>query len=217
VHRPAGARHPPLHRRQESFTLGNLNLRYGLTGSLEVQLGWNGFAFQRSRDSSGAISRRSGGGDARIALRQSLSHPDGDGFSLALMPYVSLPTGRVPFGSGGWGAGMLVPVSYSLPQGLHADFTGEVDAAPNQGGGGRHLAYSGVAGLDVDLSKPLTATFEVAAKRDEDPSGASTQWLGSASLAWRRGRNLQFDAGAVAGLNGAAPDLELYVGVSRRF
>jgi hypothetical protein len=60
-------------------------------------------------------------------------------------------------------------------------------------------------------------TAELEADRDDDPSGHSTQELAGLSFGWTPGHNFQLDAGANVGLNHAAPDLEFYAGIVRRF
>lgn len=200
----------------DDIATGDLLLRYGLTGSLEVQLGWT--AYTRSRARTGNIvDTVDGVGDVFVALRQNLHNPDGAGFSIALMPYATLPVGSHGIGAGDWGAGLIVPVSYELGGGLSVDFTGEADAAVDSDGNGRHFAYSGVIGLDVDVSDVVGATAELSAARDEDPSGHSTELLGGISLAWTPNDALQLDAGVNLGLNRDAPDVELYLGIARRF
>src|SRR3569623_725998 len=161
--------------RTDDFVFGDLLLRYGLTDSLEAQIHWTGLGIERVRGPGGAVGRRTGIGDTSLALRQNLVHPDGSGFSAAIMPVVTLPTGTGPLRSGTWGASLLVPVSWQLPHGLQLDFTGEVDAAPDQDGSGRHLAYGGVAGLDIGLGGDVTGTLELAASRGQAPAGASDQ------------------------------------------
>jgi hypothetical protein len=111
---------------------------------------------------------------------------------------------------------MLVPLSYELGKGVQLGFTGKMEAAADEDRDGRHLAYGGVVGLSVELSDALDATFEIEADREEDPSGHSTQWLAGISAGWMANDNLQLDAGANIGLH-EAPDVELYLGVSRRF
>jgi hypothetical protein len=202
--------------RTDTLVLGDLLVRYGLTDNLEMQLGWTSFGTVRER-MDGSVSRASGTGDVTLALRRNLIHPDGSGFSAALMPYVSLPTGGRAIGAGDWSAGLLVPLSYSLPHGLSLDFTGRVEAAADGDRHGRHLAYGGIAGLDVSLPHDVTATAELSAQRDEDPGGRSTQLIGGLSLAWMVRPDLQLDAGANAGLAGGAPDAELYFGIAHRF
>jgi hypothetical protein len=202
--------------RTETWLLGDLLVRYGLTDHLEMQLGWTSFGTVRQR-SGGSVSHMSGTGDVTVSLRQNLIHPDGKGVSAALMPYAKLPTGGRAIGAGDWSAGLLVPLSYELPHGLTLDFTGRIEAAADADRHGRHLAYGGIVGLDAELSQDVTATFEVSAQRDEDPGGRSTPLVGAVSLAWMARPDLQFDAGANAGLAGGAPDVELYVGVAKRF
>jgi hypothetical protein len=203
--------------RTDDLNFGSMLIRYGLGKSLEAQVGWTAAGVQRMRDPAGRVSRQSGTGDLLFALKQNLTHPDGSGFSLALLPFVTLPTGTGPLRTGIWGAGLVVPMSYQLPHGLQLAFTGEADATPNSDGQGRHFAYDGVLGLNVDLGKQVGATFELAAYRDEDPAGSSSRLIGAASLAWKPRPNLQLDSGISVGLAGQAPDLELSLGVSRRF
>jgi hypothetical protein len=203
--------------RTDTIEAGQLLVRVGLTDSLEAQLGWTAFGHVRARDrSTGSVDHASGIGDLTVALRQNLKNPDGSGFSLAVMPYATFPTGGRAIGAGEWSAGLLVPLSYDLGKGVQLGLTGKVEAAADEDRDGRHLAYGGVAGLSAELSDALGATFEIAANRDEDPAGHSTEWLAGISAGWMANDDLQFDAGANIGLH-EAPDVELYVGVSRRF
>lgn len=204
--------------RTDTIEAGQLLVRIGLTDSLEGQIGWTAFGHVRVRDRvTGAAAAASGVGDLSIALRQNLVNPDGSGFSLAAMPFATLPTGNDVLGAGDWTAGLLVPVSYDLGSGVQLGLTAQVEAAADEDRSGRHLAYGGVAGVSLPLSDAVGATFEIAARRDEDPSGHATEWLAGLSAGWMADEDLQLDAGANLGLSAAAPDLQLYIGVSRRF
>lgn len=205
-------------QRTDSFTFGDLLIRYGLTSNTEIQLGWTALGAVRTRDrASGAVTHGSGAGDMTVAVRRNLSHPDGSGFAAAIMPYASLPTGGTTLGAGDWGAGLIVPLSYSLNDTLGLSLTPEVDAAVDGDRHGRHLAYGSAVGLSAALAKSLTSALEFQAVRDQDPAGHATQALASLSFAWQPRQNLQLDMGAVAGLNHASPDVELYMGIARRF
>lgn len=204
--------------RVDSWTLGDLLLRYGVTDNLEVQAGWTAFGAVRTRDRiTGSIDHIAGIGDVTLAVRSNLSHPDGSGFSAAVMPYLTLPTGGVAIGVGDWAAGLIVPLSYSLNDTFGIALTPEVDAAADEDRRGRHLAYGSVIGLSATLTKAMSSALEFQAMRDEDPRGHATEALASLSFAWQPKDDLQFDAGAVVGLNEASPDVELYVGIARRF
>jgi hypothetical protein len=205
-------------QRTDSWTLGDLLLRYGVADHAEVQLGWTALGAVRTHDRlAGTIDHASGTGDVSVAIRRNLAHPDGSGFAVALMPYATLPIGGATIGAGDWGAGLIVPLSYSLSDSIGVSLTPEVDAAVDGDRHGRHLAYGSAVGLSAALAKSLTGTLEFQGIRDQDPGGHATQALASVSLAWQPRDNLQLDTGVVAGLNAASPDLELYLGIARRF
>ncbi|WP_448664561.1 transporter [Sphingomonas sp. CJ20] len=204
--------------RVDTVVAGDALVRAGLTETLEAQIGWTGFGTVRTRDRvTGAVERRSGTGDVTLALRRNLSNPDGSGFSLAVMPYATLPTGGRAIGAGDWSTGLIVPVSYSLTETISVAATPSIAAEANESGTGRHAAYGSVLGIEWDISKKVSTTLEVQATRDDDPEGRTTQTLASLSFAWQPRDGLQFDMGAVAGLNHDSPDVELYCGIARRF
>ena len=202
--------------RTDTVLIGDSSVRIGLTDSIEAQIGWTPLGIVRER-SGGLVDRATRSGDATLGLKANLLHPDGSGLSIAVQPFVTLPVGRAPVGAGDWGGGVVVPVTYDLSKTVNLEITPEVDAAVDQDGRGRHLAYSGVVGLGIALNDQVTFTVEDQLVRDEDPSGGTTQDLASVSLAWMARKNLQLDLGAVAGLDRAAPDVELYAGIARRF
>lgn len=204
--------------RTDTILAGDTLLRFGLTDSLEGQVGWTAFGHERTRDfASGALDKASRVGDVTLALRQNLRNPDGSGFSLAVMPYATLPVGRRPIGAGDWGAGLRVPISVEINDTLSLTATPEVDAAVDEDGHGRHPAYGSVAGLGFDFGEHLSAAAEVSLMRDRDPSGHETEVLAGLSAGWQPSDDMQFDLGVNLGLNHQSPDREIYVGVSRRF
>jgi opacity protein-like surface antigen len=204
-------------RRTDSWAFGDALLRAGLTSSLEVQVGWTMLGHVRERDrTTGETARLTRTGDVTLALRQNLRNPDGSGFSVAAMPYVTLPLGGAGVGAGDWGAGLIVPVSFELGA-LSVGLTPHVDAAVDADGDGRHLAFGSVAGLGFDLSDTVSAAVEVSFSRDRDPAGRATEWLAGFSAGWQPGADSQWDAGVNVGLNRDSPDLQLYAGYARRF
>jgi hypothetical protein len=205
-------------QRSDTLIAGDLLVRHGVTPNLEVQVGWTAFGTVRTRDkATGTVTRSSGVGDVTLAARYNLSNPDGSGFSAAIMPYATLPTGGDAIGAGDWGAGLILPISYSLSDTIGIALTPAIDAAVDGDRNGRHLAYGSVIGLSAALSNSVSGALEVQMTRDEDPAGHTTQALAGLSFAWVTGDELQIDAGAVAGLNAASPDIELYLGITRRF
>lgn len=205
-------------QRSDTLIAGDLLLRHGVTANLEIQAGWTAFGTVRTRDKmTGVVTRSSGIGDVTLAARYNVSNPDGSGFSAAIMPYATLPTGGDAIGAGDWGAGLILPISYSLSDTIGIALTPAVDAAVDGDRNGRHLAYGSVIGLSAALSDTVSAALEAQMTRDEDPAGHTTQALASLSFAWVSKDRLQIDAGAVAGLNADSPDLQVYLGITRRF
>jgi hypothetical protein len=204
--------------RVDTIVAGDALARIGLTEHLEAQIGWTSYGHVRTRDrTTDAVDRASGTGDVTLTLLRNLQNPDGSGVSIALMPFATLPVGGGAIGAGDWGAGLRAPFSVELGAGVALALTPEVDAAVDQDGSGRHLAYGSVAGLDLDLSDSVSGTAELSAFRDDDPSGHATQMLAGLSLGWQPSDDLQLDIGANLGLNHDSPDTQLYIGVARRF
>ena len=201
--------------RTDTLATGQALVRIGLADSTEVQIGWTAYGHVRTRDrASGATTRVGGIGDVTLALRRSLGPANGP---IAIQPYVTLPTGGDAIGTGDWSAGVLLPIALPLGKGVQLALTPQVAAAVDSDGAGRHLAFGSAIGISTPLTPSLSGAIEASVARDDDPTGASTTALASASLACMVAPNTQLDVGSVAGLNAASPDIELYIGISRRF
>jgi hypothetical protein len=204
--------------RTDTILSADISARYGIGDNTEIRLGLTSYGHVRTRDrATGAVSKVSGIGDVTVGLKQNLASPSGDGFSVALLPYATLPTGKTGVGAGAWGAGLLIPLSYDLTEKLTLEMTPEVDAAVDSDGQGRHAAYGSAAGLGVKLSQKWNMSAEAQVIRDRDPAGHRTLALAGAYVAYQPKDRVQLDLGAQAGLNRASPDVELYFGVSEKF
>lgn len=202
--------------RSDEVDAGDLLVRVGIADHAELQVGWTMYGWTRER-AGAAVSRDHGAGDLFVALRRNLLRPDGAGTTVAIMPYATFPTGGQAIGAGTWSAGLEVPFGFELSDAVSLEFAPRVEAAADADRHGRHLSFGSVAGVAVTFSPAWNMTAELAATRDDDPSGHSTQELAGLSFGWTPGHNFQLDAGTNVGLNRAAPDLELYAGVTRRF
>lgn len=148
----------------DTVTAGEALLRVGLTPSTEVQVGWTALGHVRERDTvAGTAVGRTGTGDVTLALRRNLRNPDGSGFSLAVMPYASLPVGGRALGAGDWGAGLLIPASVEAGA-VSLSLTPHVDAAVDADGNGRHLAYGAVAGTGFAASDAVSIAAELSSR-----------------------------------------------------
>lgn len=202
--------------RSDTLSLGTTQVRVGLTNQVEAQVTWSPFVRQRDR-MAGVVDAANGVGDARLGLKANLRAPDGQGLSMAVLPYIAVPIGRQPLGDGTWSTGLLVPVTYDVSDALNLQFTSEVDAAADRDGRSRHLAYSGIAGIDIDLTKSVDIELELSVARDDDPVEPATMTRAGLSVGWKVRRDLQLDLGGAAGLNHDTADARLYAGIARRF
>lgn len=199
--------------REDRVVSADFLARFGIGRDSEIQLGWTAFGHDRTRDkASGRIDTVNGTGDVTIALREHLTGEEGKPFSAGLQPFVTAPTGRYPVGAGTWSTGVIAPVQYDLTKALAIDFTAEADAAANESSRGRHLAYSGIAGLRYKLTDAVNLYAELQVEQDNDPEGHETHALAALSTAWRPTKRLQFDVLAIAGLNRDSPDIRVVTG-----
>jgi len=198
---------------REDLIRSEVTARIGLTRNSEAQIGWTPLGTLRTRDlASGAVTRDTGAGDVTLGWRRALSHPDGKKLSSAVQPYVTLPVGQHEIGAGDWSAGMVLPVMWRIDKKWSVDFTGQVAAAVDQDGHGRHLDATGVFGIGYALTDSVTANAEVSVERDQDPAEHVVRTLAAASLAWKLTKRTQLDLLAVAGLNHHAPDARVALG-----
>jgi len=193
------------------------HLRLGLTNTLEAGVSFVPFSDVSVRDALGRTTAH-GIGDTVFNLKLSLKNPGGDGPSVAILPFVSLPTAQRHLGAGGFQGGLIVPVALDLPAGFSLGLDPEVDAVRN-GRGGVRPAYVMALALAHGLGGGMTGGVELWGSETRDAGRWSRQATADATLAWIPAKrpSLQLDAGVNLGLNRQTPDVEAYAGISRRF
>jgi hypothetical protein len=204
--------------RTDTLLAGDLALRLGVATHAELRLAWTPWGHVRTRDkATGQVTTQSGTGDVTLGIKRNLVSPSGDGFSLALLPSVTLPTGGAAIGAGDWAAGLQAPTSFPLAGPVSFAVTPEIDAAVDGDRHGRHLAYGSAAGFSITATKALAFAIEADVMRDEDPAGASTSAAAGIAADYKLGDNVQIDLAGEFGLNHATPGLRIYTGIARRF
>lgn len=197
--------------RRDAFLFGDILLRTGLDDRTEIQVGAALVGHIRDR-SSGRGDRTTSIGDVRLGVRRNLLNPDGDGLSIAVEPFVVAPIGERPVGDGDWSGGVALPVSYELADRWDLGFTGELAAAADEDGDGRHASALGIVGLGYAVTDQVGVVAELSLGRDEDPAGATTEAVAALSAGWRPRPTLQWDVLAAIGLNRSSPDIRIALG-----
>ena len=196
----------------EAGVYGAANVKYGVNSRLDLELNIVPVVTQRASGSA----MTSGFGD--LTFRAKFAMIDGD-VAVSLAPFLKAPTARRPLGNGAVEGGLVVPVGVALPDGASLTFNPEIDALHDGAGNGAHAAYALSGAIGRNFGPELTGAVELWAARNDDPAGRLTQASFDLGLAWipLKDQNLQFDAGANFGLTRDTPDVNVYVGVSRRF
>jgi hypothetical protein len=191
-------------------------VKYGASDTVDIEASMALYQSVRVHDALGSQTD-SGVGDLLLHAKWNPAGGGGETFTWILDPFVKLPTASRGLGNGAVEAGLLVPLAYEFGGGWALDSTPEADLLLNEAGSGYHAAIVNVIGLGRDIAGGFNLGMEVWTSQNFDPAGTVSQYSFGPDLAWQPNPNSQFDGGFAVGLNRQTPDLELYVGFSRRF
>lgn len=202
--------------RAETLTVAPFNFKYGLDDRTDVQLVVEPYLRQTVTDrATGRRDRIDGFGDVTVRLKRNLWGNDGGATALAVMPFVRLPTSRDGLGSGAAEFGLIVPLAVSVADGLGLRLMTQVDLV-REAGNGYTPSFINSATVAFDLTERLGLYTEVFTERSTE-QGAEWVVTGDVGLTYALSDNIQLDTGVNIGLTDAADDLNLFIGVSRRF
>ena len=202
--------------RDTSLVIGETTVKYGLTGSTDIEVDVTPWQRATSR-LDGFHDSASGIGDVRLIAKQRLSGADAP-VQLIAMPFVKIPTANHALGNGKWEGGLLFPIAYSIPKTpLSIGLTPEADWVADADGHGHHAAMEQVVTVGWQATDKLNLSAEIWGGWDWDPSGTTRQASADGAVAYLLNKDVQLDVGANFGLNRVTPDVELYGGVSMRF
>jgi hypothetical protein len=193
---------------------GALLAKYGVSDSWDVEAGMALYQFQRVHNASGTVTA-SGVGDLFLHAKYNPLMTDGP-FALVVDPFLKLPTASGGLGNGVGEGGLVAPMSYDLGAGWSLAMTPEADVLLNAAGSGHHANLADVIGLGRSFG-PLSLGAEIWTDQNLDPAGSVSQYSFDLDAAYLASNDTQLDCGVNFGLDRATPDLEIYLGVSRRF
>lgn len=206
--------------RADTVLVGDTLIRYGVGGKTELRFGWTPYGFERARHADGSVERNGRVGDATVGVKTSIVERTGDtGLAMSIIATALLPVGRRPIGAGDWGAAFQLPVTYRASDKVSLQVTPLLAAAVDDDGRGRHSLYGSAVEIEYSLSEAVKADVSAQKMRDDDPDPTvrGSPALSSVALSWQPSHNMQLDLGTNVGLNRAAPDIEVFAGVSHRF
>lgn len=203
--------------RTETIGVAPVNLKLGLTGRTDLQLLIDPYIRQIVTDhTTGARDRIAGFGDVTLRLKRNLWGNDGGATALALMPFVKLPTASNGIGNGAVEFGLIVPLAIGVSERIGIGLMTEVDILEQLDGRGYAPTFINSATVAFGLTDRLGLYTELFAERSTE-RGARWNVTGDVGLTYAISDNIQLDGGVNLGLTDAADDLNLFVGLSRRF
>jgi hypothetical protein len=155
-------------------------------------------------------------GDVLVRYKHRLTREE-TSVSVAVIPFVKLPTASTGLGNGEVEGGLAVPIAFPLRGPLTMTLGPEADVLADADGIGRHLALVNLINLSLPVGQGWALAGELWTNINFDPAGTVTQASADAAVTYIVSKNLQLDAGANLGLNANTPKVELYAGVALRF
>ncbi len=199
--------------RTESFTAAPLNFKLGLLDDTDLQVVLQPYLHERTEDALAAsVVTDQGFGDVTLRLKHNLWGNDGGETALALMPFITLPTGAAGLSSEHLEGGIIVPFSLALPDDFELGLMAEVDFLHSGGEGATVFLHTAVLGREiVDSLRGFVEYAGVASTHEAYQPSLNT------GLVWTLTENLALDLGVRIGLNRHAEDFGLFLGLSIRY
>lgn len=179
-------------------------LRYGLSETVEVQLGVDSFGGERVHGDGAGRSQNSGG-DGWVSLKW-VPASNIEAFSWGVLATASLPFGKAPLGDGGNNYDIGVAAAWDLSR--DGSVSLYLDGAWGDDGSGWLFSPSYSFALSSDVGAFVEAGFG---------TGAQEQRVAGGGMTWMATRRLQLDAWFLRGLDDNSPDLQAGVGLSIYF
>jgi hypothetical protein len=203
-----------------TFLFTNPTLKVGVTNTADLEVNVTPYEQINVRDRlTGVETHAQGVGDLYIRGKLNLIGDDGGDFALTLDPFVKAPTAAHGLGDGAVEEGLVIPMSFNLPQNWALTIDPEIDSFKNAADNGRHLNLSGLINFSHPVNKSVTLSVELWSDMNIDPQRTVRQYSFDLAAAWivPRQPNLQLDCGVNFGLNSVTPAAQLYTGLSQRF
>lgn len=201
----------------ESWSFGYSVVRIGIARDTEAGVAFESWQVAHARDpETDAHAHVNGSGNLALRLKQNLFGNDGGRVSLALTPYVRLPTGSQMIATQRSEWGLAVPVDFVLSEKwaalvvTYGDWLGDSDDS------GRHFESSVLVDFSRTFATDWSVLFECYYQLTPE-SGAAP--VGTVNVGVGRTWSSDFytEVGTMFGITHTADDLAAYVSLGRRF
>jgi len=197
------------------WTVLDPTLKLGLANTIDAELTVTPYESLTTTTSSGRTTI-SGVGDTFAKVKFCVLGDDQGAVSVAVLPYVKIPTAKSGIGNGKVEGGMILPVSITAPGGFTVIVMPEGDYLKNDVGNGYHGAFDFLINVSHPLDKRWTLYTEIYTTQYFE-SQDSAVYTFDAALTYALTPNVQIDFGGNFGLNKITPRDQVYAGLSQRF
>jgi len=201
--------------RVDGLSVAPVNLKLGLSNRVDLQVVIESYAWVRSKDRSGRVTRRHGFGDLTLRLKTNLWGNDGGTSAFAVMPFVKLPTNQDDLGNDAVEGGLILPLAAELPWGWGLGAMVEVDFNEDDGGDGYHPEFVETLTLGHDIAGALAGYAELFSLASTE-RGSHWQATVDFGLTYALTEDVQLDGGVNVGVTRAAEDVNPFLGLSIR-
>ena len=192
----------------DSVSLGELNAKYGLDHSTDLQVVISFF----THEDGGA----EGFGDIEIRLKRNLWGNDQGSTALAVMPYLKLPTANSDLGNGKLEGGIIVPLAFDVPGEWSCAVMTQLDIAEDSDGSGYHAVSVNSATASHAITDDMAAFLELVGIFSAD-SDDHTEAYFNTGCTYALDSTTQLDGGVRLGLTDASADVTPFLGLSKKF
>ena len=182
----------------KTFTFNALDFHVGLTSSTALQLMLNTYMIENAQEQRTAKKSRDAGiGDLTFRLKQNFRGNDAGNFSIALLPYFTLPTAKNA-NNNKVEAGLLLPMELKLPADWTLGLQLEIDRLKDKDKNALHTEVLQA----ISLSHPVIKDLDGIAETYQTYEFKKHQWTNfvNAALQYAVNSNCKFDAGLSYGL-----------------
>ena len=195
----------------ESWSLGEMNIKYGVTDSDDIQVIVTPYVLEQT-SGAGQSSDNDGVGDVTVRWKHNILGNDEGDIAFGLLPFVNVPV-RSDVSNDHWEAGLVTPYSWTIDDRWSFGAQLEVGRMYNAADDRLDWSLSHTAVVGVAVTERLGFYFEYLGVSGDHPYEAYFSHGATFSLR----KDIQLDAGTLIGLNDAAQDLTLFTGFSWKF
>ena len=201
----------------QSYLFAAPNLKIGLTNSADLQLIFNSFVYEKSKDNeTKKHSTESGNGDTIVRLKYNIYGNDSGESALAVMPFLKFPTASNGLGNNHYEGGVILPFALSLSEGHDLGLQTEVDLARDSDDkNGYHPEFVNTATISSEIRDGLSNYVELWTNLSTEETPIQITF--DIGFVYEVGNDSYVDIGANIGLTEVTEDLNLFLGLSQRF